>query len=92
MLNSVNNQTQTPIAGAGHDYQHLLGETVNFSNGSVSLKMGFPVPSGRGITYHPVWSYNSAAVNPLDAVGGNTPTWDNPTNHPWPTKGNYIVG
>jgi YD repeat-containing protein len=84
MLNSVNNQTQTPIAGAGHDYQHLLGETVNFSNGSVSLKMGFPVPDERGISLHPAWSYNSASVNPLDAVDGDTPTWDNPANHFWP--------
>ena len=75
-LNSVSDLTQTPIPGAGHDYQHLLGETVNFSNGSVSFKISFPVPKSRGITLPYAWSYNSASVNPLNFVGGNQPAWD----------------
>jgi hypothetical protein len=85
-LNSVNDQTQTPIPGVGHDYQHLLGETVNFSNGSVSFKMSFPVPKGRGLTLPLAWSYNSGAVNPLDSADGNTPIWDYSANHFWPQK------
>jgi hypothetical protein len=86
-LNSVSNQTQTPIPGAGHDYQHLLGETVNFSNGSVSFKISFPTAQGRGITLPYAWSYNSGAVNPMDAgPNGNTPTWDYSLAHMWPVR------
>ena len=92
ILNSVTNETQTPIPGAGHDYQHLLGETVNFSNGSVSLKMGFPVPDERGVSLHPSWSYNSGGVNPLDSIDGSTPSWDNPSSHPWPKKDGWSLG
>lgn len=75
-FNDVSNQTQTPIPGAGHDYQHLLGETVNFSNGSVSFKISFPVAPSRGITLPYAWSYNSSGVNPLNFIDGNKPAWD----------------
>ncbi len=77
-LDSVSNATQAPIAGAGHDYQHLLGETVNFSNGSVTLDINFPVPKGRGITMPTKWSYNSASVNALGVEAGYEPVWDYP--------------
>jgi len=85
-LYAVSDQTQTPIPGAGHDYQHLLNETVNLSNGSVSFKISFPVPQGRGLTLPLAWSYNSAAVSPLDATDGLTPTWDDPAMHFWPMR------
>lgn len=75
-FNSVSNQTEMPIPGAGHDYQSLLNETVNPSNGSVSFKISFPVPKSRGITLPYAWTYNSASVNPLNMVTGNQPTWD----------------
>ena len=75
-LNDVSNQTQTPIPGSGHDYQHLLGETVNFSNGSVNFKISFPVPKSRGITLPYGWTYNSAGANPLNMIDGNQPAWD----------------
>jgi YD repeat-containing protein len=91
LLNSVNNQTQVPIPGAGHDYQHLLGETVNFSNGSVSFKLAFPVAKGRGITIPYAWSYNSASVNPLDSVDGNTPAWDVLVSHLWPQHDGWNI-
>ena len=80
-----------PIPGAGHDYQHLLGETVNFSNGSVSFKVSFPVARSRGITLPYAWTYNSAAVNPLDSVDGNTPVWDSKVNHPWPQEDGWNI-
>jgi len=35
-ITNVTNQTSTPIPGAGHDYIHMLNETVNPANGSVS--------------------------------------------------------
>lgn len=85
-LNTVSDQTQTPISGVGHNYQHLLGETVNFSNGSVNFKISFPVPKSRGMTLPLAWSYNSAAVNPLDSESGATPIWDYSINHIWPEK------
>jgi YD repeat-containing protein len=75
-FNDVSNQTQTPIPGSGHDYQHLLGETVNFSNGSVSFKISFPVAPSRGITLPYAWSYTSSGVNPLNMINGNQPAWD----------------
>jgi RHS repeat-associated protein len=75
-FNDVSNQTQPPVPGVGHDYQNMLGETVNFANGSVSFKISFPVAKSRGLTLPYEWSYNSAAVNPLNMVGGNWPTWD----------------
>jgi len=75
-MNSVNDQTQTPIAGVGHNYQHLLGETVNFSNGSISFKISFPVAKSRGITLPYAWTYNSATVNPLNFTTSNVPVWD----------------
>jgi len=75
VLNSISDQTQVPEPGSGHNYQNLLNETVNFSNGSVDFKISFPVPKSRGFTLPYYWSYNSAAVNPLNAVD-NTPYWD----------------
>ncbi|MGA2218096.1 MAG: hypothetical protein ABSG51_08415 [Terracidiphilus sp.] len=76
-MSTVNDQTQTPIPGVGHDYQHLLGETVNYSNGSVNFKISFPVATkSRGITLPYSWSYNSAGVNPLNMIDGNQPAWD----------------
>jgi hypothetical protein len=52
----------TPIPGAGHDYIHLLNETVNPANGSVSLRINFPVPKSRGVTFPYVLTYDSNGV------------------------------
>src|ERR1019366_2835845 len=46
---NVDDTTSTPIEGAGHDHIHLLSETVNPANGSVSLRIELPTPKGRGI-------------------------------------------
>jgi YD repeat-containing protein len=85
-LTSVNDQIQTPIPGAGHDYNRLLGETVNYSNGSVNLQIAFPVRKGRGITLPLKLSYNSGSVNQVDtqSVTGNVPAWDDPISDPGP--------
>jgi hypothetical protein len=90
-FNDVSNQTQMPIPGAGHDYQHLLGETVNLANGSVSFKISFPVTPSRGITLPYAWTYNSSSVSPLNMIDGNQPVWDDriyqsgPTTDGWNT-------
>lgn len=78
-FNSVGNQTEMPVPGAGHDYQRLLGETVNFGTGSVSFKISFPVPKSRGLTMPYNWTYNSASANPLNMIAGPQPysSWDN---------------
>lgn len=88
LLPSVNNQNQVPIPGTGHDYQHLLGETVNLSNGSVSFKLSFPISKERGTTQPYSWTYNSSTVNPLDSEFGSpgNPMWDNTAIHVWPMK------
>jgi RHS repeat-associated protein len=75
-MNSVSDLTQTPIPGAGHDYQKLLGETLNFSNGSLTFKISFPVPKALGVTVPYAWSYNSAGVNLMEAQDSNTPVWN----------------
>lgn len=76
-FHDVSNQTQTPIPGAGHDYHHLLNETVNFSNGSVTFKINFPVPQSRGITIPFSWTYTSSGVYPLTMGSvGDHPMWN----------------
>ena len=50
----------------GHDYQHFASETVNPSNGSVSYRIQYPMPKGRGLTL-PYWfSYSSAGQYRLE--------------------------
>jgi YD repeat-containing protein len=75
VFNGAGDETQVPMPGSGHDYQQLLGETVNLSNGSVSFKISFPQPKARGITLPYAWTYSSAGVNPLGFEGGNVPIW-----------------
>src|SRR5580698_3035304 len=65
-----NGETATPVPG-GHDYIHLAAETVNPSNGSVTIKFNLPMPKGRGITLPYAPTYNSAG---LYRVGLNTTT------------------
>ena len=66
---TVTGETATPIPGAGHDYIHLLSETVDPSSGSVSLNIQVPVPKSRGITLPFSFTYSSAGVYHLDGTG-----------------------
>lgn len=61
----VDDTTSTPIPGVGHDYIHMLSETVNPANGSVSVRVQLPVPKGRGITLPFSIAYDSNSVNHL---------------------------
>src|SRR5579871_6171651 len=56
---TANDEVAAPIAG-GHDYQNLLGETVNPAGGAVSFKLRYPMPKGRGVDDPVNWIYNSA--------------------------------
>src|SRR6267142_2035281 len=64
-ITNVDNTTSTPIPGAGHDYIHLLSETVNPANGSVSLRIQVPMPKGRGITLPFSFAYDSNGTHHL---------------------------
>lgn len=72
-VTNVDNTTCTPIPGVGHDYIHLLSETVNPANGSVSLRIQVPMPKGRGITIPFSFGYDSNGVHHL--LAGAVPGW-----------------
>lgn len=59
---AVNNDTRTPVPGSGHDYINMLSETVDPSNGSLSVNVSTPVPPSRGITIPFSFDYSSGAV------------------------------
>jgi hypothetical protein len=67
----VNNDTRTPVPGSGHDYIKMLSETVDPSNGSLSVRISTPVPPSRGITIPFSFDYSSGAVQQAQ-VGGTS--------------------
>src|SRR5690349_12397332 len=58
-ITGVNDQTATPTAGVGHNYIHMLNETVNPANGAVSVRIQVPMPKGRGLTVPFGFAYDS---------------------------------
>jgi len=66
-ITNVTDVTSTPIPGAGHDYIHLLSETVNPANGSVSLRIQLPMAKGRGIQVPFYVGYDSNSVSFLES-------------------------
>lgn len=63
-------QTQTPTPGTGHDYIHELNETMDPSNGAVTIKISVPAPSGRQLSVPFYVMYNSGQVlTPLTVNG-----------------------
>ena len=60
----INVATQ-PSPGSGHDYIHMLDETVNPANGSVSVRVEAPVPQQRGDVNFPyyIFGYDSSGVS-----------------------------
>jgi hypothetical protein len=66
-ITNVTDDTSTPIPGAGHDYIHLLSETVNPANGSVSLRIQLPMAKGRGIQVPFYVGYDSNSVSHLES-------------------------
>jgi YD repeat-containing protein len=65
---NLGDAVQHPIPGAGHDYIHMLNETVNPENGSLNIKISLPTPSGRGLSLPFALTYNSGEV--FEAVSG----------------------
>src|SRR5437867_2002243 len=74
-VTNVDNTTSTPIPGVGHDYVHLLSETVNPANGSVSLRIQVPTPAGRGISLPFSFSYDSSGVRDLVPAAPGSASW-----------------
>jgi RHS repeat-associated protein len=99
-ITEVNNATSTPVAGVGHDYIHLLGETVNPANGSVSLRIKVPVPPGRGLTLPFAIAYDSNGAFTAQGTGngpvGMVPTGDFLNWDGWsytvPVQSNMVFG
>jgi YD repeat-containing protein len=64
-ITNVTDDQSTPVPGAGHDYIHLLSETVNPANGSLSIRIGVPTPKGLGISLPFSFNYDSNGTNHL---------------------------
>jgi hypothetical protein len=60
--------TSTPIPGAGHNYLGGPAETVNPSNGSVSIRIPVIMPPGRGLTLPFTFAYDSNGANFLSGT------------------------
>jgi RHS repeat-associated protein len=75
---NVGDDTSTPIPAAGHDYIKMLSETVNPANGSVSVRIKTPIPTGRGISLPFSFAYDSNGAQHLSSDGvGLSEWWDN---------------
>ena len=70
-ITNVGNDQSTPIPGAGHDYIHMLSETVNPGNGSLSLRLALPMPKGRGLNVPFAFAYDSNGVHHIEGDGAN---------------------
>jgi RHS repeat-associated protein len=66
---NVTNITSTPTPGTGHDYIHMLNETVNPANGSVSVRIQVPVPPARKLTIPFAFAYDSNGVHHFVPAG-----------------------
>lgn len=61
----------TPTPGAGHDYLHMLTETVSPVDGSVSVRIGVPVPPSRRLTVPFSFAYDSNLAHGQPGPGGS---------------------
>jgi RHS repeat-associated protein len=59
---TANADNATPQPGSGHDYVHLLSETVSPANGSVDVKINFGAPPSRGFTLPAASVYDTGSV------------------------------
>src|SRR6185437_13008580 len=80
-ITTLGDDTSTPVEGAGHDYIHMLSETVNPANGSVSLRIDVPLPKGRGLTIPFSIDYDSNGVHHLVPTTNGSATWQSNTNY-----------
>jgi RHS repeat-associated protein len=85
----INNDTRTPVPGSGHDYISMFSETVDPSNGSLSVHISTPVPPSRGVTIPFSFGYNSGGVQQVKVFG----TSNGLTSAGWsvPTIGGVVL-
>jgi RHS repeat-associated protein len=62
---------QLPTPGVGHDYIHMVNETVNPADGNVSLSINIPVSSGRGLTIPFSIVYSSSNFGVMQRIQQN---------------------
>ncbi|HWZ99533.1 MAG TPA: RHS repeat-associated core domain-containing protein [Candidatus Dormibacteraeota bacterium] len=74
-ITGVTNDQATPIPGVGHDYVKMLSETVQPSNGQLSIRIDVPTRPGRGITVPFAYIYNSAGLHHMVATGNGHFLW-----------------
>jgi YD repeat-containing protein len=67
-ITSIGDSTSVPIPGAGHDYFHMLNETVDPAMGSVSLRINAGVPGGRRLAVPFYFAYDTNGVHYLTAT------------------------
>jgi RHS repeat-associated protein len=72
-VTNVTDVESTPIPGTGHDYLHMLNETINPANGSLSVRINVPVPEGRSLTLPFSFAYDSNAAIPGAIQSGISP-------------------
>ena len=92
-LPTVTNATSTPIPGAGHDYLGGPAETVNPSNGSISIRVPVIMPPSRGITLPFSFAYDTSGVSYVGlppTTGYGAAEWQTPSGsiNPW-TQGGW---
>ena len=61
-VENVAQTTSTPTADSGHDYIHMLNETVDPSTGAVSVRINTPVPTGRKLKLPFAFAYDSSSA------------------------------
>jgi hypothetical protein len=80
-ITNVSADQATPIPGAGHDYIHLLSETVNPADGSLSVRIGVPQPPGRQLTVPFAFAYDSNGWQHLIDGGNGLAVWISNTSY-----------
>jgi hypothetical protein len=73
---SVTDVTTPPVPNAGHNYIEENVETVNPANGSLSVRIGVPLPPSRGLNIPFSFAYDSGSAyfltqSPGPASGGS---------------------
>jgi RHS repeat-associated protein len=74
-ITSLDSTTSPPVPGVGHDYIKMLGETVNPTNGSVSLRIDIPTPRGRGLDIPFSILYSSSGVEHVIGAANGGGGW-----------------
>lgn len=70
-ITDVTSVQSPPIPGAGHGYVQMLDETVNPSNGALSIRINVPVPAGRHLSVPFGFGYDSNSAKFINYQGAS---------------------